>query len=99
MTSSYACPPIQTVRENLRDGKEGDGGIQVMQLAFVLAKNEPAYVEAANGVVPVKNRFFTCDKKNLERYIIYYYRQLKRCVILSFKLLCSLYAATIYKYG
>ena len=55
MTSSYACPPIQTVRENLRDCKEGDGGIQVMQLAFVLAKNEPAYVEAANGVVPVKN--------------------------------------------
>ena len=54
MTSSYACPPIQTVRENLRDCKEGDGGIQVMQLAFVLAKNEPAYVEAANGVVPVK---------------------------------------------
>ena len=54
MTSSYACPPIQTVRENLRDGKEGDGGIQVMQLAFFLAKNEPAYVEVANGVVPVK---------------------------------------------
>ena len=71
-----------------------------MQLAFVLAKNEPAYVEAANGVVPVKKIlkflfFYLRQKKNSERYIIYYYRQLKRCVILSFKLLCSLYAATI----
>ena len=50
MTSAYARPPIQTVREDLGDCKEGDGGIQVMQLAFVLAKNEPAYVEAANVV-------------------------------------------------
>lgn len=57
------------------DRKEGDEGIQVVQLGFVLAKIEPVYVEAAYGVVPAKIlKFLLFDlwqKQNLERYIIY----------------------------
>lgn len=69
-----ACP-YRLSEKGMGDCKEGDGWNQVMQLAFVLAKNEPVYVEAANGVVLVENLevfvvWLTAKKLNREIYYL-----------------------------